>query len=145
MIQRTEKLNAKTSVLYFIIEDTRQKAAVLTAATENSVVAFSKKPARRRCEVGKKKEKETKKKEEIKKLKRKGGQRIRLWRICLFYLSRQAENITKTKFGEYKLEACNLEVRLGQISHVAVLLFFLKRTKIKNGGYRSFLSRITNV
>lgn len=98
---------------------------VLTAATENSVVAFSKKPARRRCEVEKKKkEKETKKKEEIKKRKRKGGQRVRLWRLCLFYLSRQAENITKTKFGEDKLEACNLEVRLGQISHVADLLFF---------------------
>lgn len=139
-------MNAKTSVLYFIIEDTRQKAVVLTAATENSVVAFSKKPARRRCEVEKKKkEKETKKKEEIKKRKRKGGQRVRLWRLCLFYLSRQAENITKTKFGEDKLEACNLEVRLGQISHVADLLFFLERTKIKNGGYRSFLSRITNV
>lgn len=72
----------------------------------------------------KKKEKETKKKEEIKKRKRKGGQRVRLWRLCLFYLSRQAENITKTKFGEDKLEACNLEVRLGQISHVADLLFF---------------------
>lgn len=61
VIQRTEKLNAKTSVLYFIIEDTRQRAVVLTAAAENSVVAFSKKPARRRCEVGeKKKEKRNK-------------------------------------------------------------------------------------
>lgn len=79
----------------------------------------------------KKKEKETEEKEEIKKLKRKGGQRVRLWRICLFYLSRQAENITKTKFGKDKLEACNLEVRLGQISHVANLLFSLKKRRLK--------------